>query len=101
MTDLAVHAPIELQMNILIINDSTGQRGKANLTLGWLTYKSQKQMALTLKKFEENELQNMAPNFRLMTKEEAFNYAMYEKTGSNESFAIPGGQYWDKYQEAE
>ena len=51
-------------------------------------------VAERIKEFESEELTGTLPGFRLMTKEEAWTTAMYEKTG--ERFAMAGGKDWDE-----
>ena len=91
------HAPIELSMNVFIIHEETEQAGKAEIGLGFMKFHSPQHLANRLATFEREELPNVAPGFRLMTKEETFNYAMHEKTGTKERWATPGGYEWDEF----
>ena len=62
--------------------------------LGVFDYPSKEKVKERIAKFEAEELVGALDGFRLMTKREAWEMVMYEKTG--ERFAMVGGQDWDE-----
>lgn len=88
--DLIFNGPAEFEMQIYVINDDLGQEGKATVGLGTFEYPSKEKVSERIAKFEAEE---MPKGFRLMTKSEAWELAMYEKTGT--TFAMAGGKEWD------
>lgn len=96
MSNLIFNGPVSVSIAVFIINDETGQQGKVGISLGDFKYPSKKDIANRIAEFESDELQNMASGSRLMTKRESFDMITIEKTG--QSFALPGGEGWDKYE---
>ena len=93
MSDLIFNGPVNVSMEIFIINDETGQSGKVGISLGNFEYPSKEDIAERISVFESEELQGMAAGFRLMTKRESFDMIAIEKTG--QKFAMPRGEDWD------
>ena len=91
MSDLVFNGPAEFEMQIFVINDEDEQQGRATVGLGTFEYPSKEKVADRIAKFEAEE---MPKGFRLMTKAEAWEMVMYEKTGT--SFAMAGSKGWDK-----
>lgn len=97
----SLHAPVEVEVKVLIINPETSEVGVGTLTMGHLRYPTQREMADAVAEFE-GTLEDSAPGYRLMTKDEAFNYAIQKEYGPQRdeegepvSFASPGGPDWD------
>ena len=93
MSDLIFNGPITFNMEVLVINDETGIKGKVGIGMGSLEYLTKDSIKERLNEFESNELNGSLDGFRLMTKRESFDFIMMEKTG--QTFALPRGEDWD------
>ena len=91
--DLIFNGPAEFEMQVFVVNDETGQSGRATIGLGVFEYPTKEQVKQRIAEFEANELESL-DGFRLMTKEESWQMVMFEKTGT--TFAIAGGKDWDE-----
>jgi len=94
MSDLIFNGPAEFDMQVMVVNDETGQSGRVTIGLGMFEYPSKKKVKKRIEKFEAEELIDALDGFRLMTKYEAWATVMHEKTG--ERFAMAGGKDWDE-----
>ena len=100
-----LHAPVDVSIEVFIINPETGDTGIGTLTMGHLKYPTQDDLAEAVAEFEAG-LEEQAPGYRLMTKDEAFNTVVtrefgpqVDEDGERISVASPGGKCWDSYKE--
>ena len=91
--DMVFNGPAEFDMQVFIINEDTGQSGKATIGLGAFEYPTPQKVKARLDKLNAEDFQGALEGFRLMTKIEAWEAVILEKTG--ERFAMIGGREWD------
>jgi hypothetical protein len=94
MEDLVFNGPADFKMEVFVVNDETEQSGKVTIGLGMFEYPSKEKVKERIQKFVYEEMEEIIPGFRLMTKTEAWEYIMLEKTGTQ--FAMAGGKDWDE-----
>ncbi|MFW1676408.1 hypothetical protein ACFVYJ_01320 [Pontibacter sp. JAM-7] len=94
MKDLVFNGPADFNMEVFVVNDETEQAGKVTIGLGIFEYPSKEKVKARIQKFVDEEMKEAIPGFRLMTKTEAWEHAMLEKTGTR--FAMAGGKDWDE-----
>lgn len=94
MEKVIFNGPAEFEMKVFITNDETDQHGRATITLGALEYPSKERIRDRIAKFEKEELNGALEGFRLMTKREAAEFIIFEKTC--ERMAIAGSPDWDE-----
>lgn len=91
--DLVMHGPAEFDMQVYMINDDTGQQCVVTIGLSVFEFPTPEKIQERLDKLNNGGFNEQLSGFRLMSKEEAFDYVMLEKTG--QTFALPGGAEWD------
>jgi hypothetical protein len=90
---IVLNGPAEFEAKVFVINDKTKQQGQVTLGLSVLEYPTPEAIRVALEKLENDEMKGALEGFRLMTKKEAWDFVMEEKTG--QTFALPGGEEWD------
>ena len=91
--ELTFNGPAEFYMEVFVTNDETGQQGRVTIGLGTFGYPTKERVAARIEKFKDTELVDALDGFRLMTKPEAWEVVMFEKTGT--TFAMAGTEEWD------
>jgi len=95
MSDKMVfNGPASFDMQVMVINDETGQVGEVTVGLGLFEYPTPLAIKERIEKMVAEEFEGALDGFRLMTKEEAWKQKMLEKTGTR--FAMMGGKDWDE-----
>lgn len=97
--EVILQAPIEVQLAISVINESTGQMGVATFSMPSGRYHDEASQRAQLAEFEKD---HMPEGFRLMTKREWFNSKFgrcldeVDESGTPQyiDFAMPGGNEW-------
>lgn len=82
-----VYGPYTVEIKVHIINDESGQRGEATITMGNGSMPTEKEVAARLEKFSNEQLPKLAPDFRLQTAPELWDTLCMEEVG--ETFAVP------------
>ena len=93
--EIRFHAPINLEMKIMVINHDTRQSGEITIAFPMMRYMTVQQQQDRLKTFAENEIEKHAPGFSIMTKNEAWRHKCIENFG--EFMALPGGTEWSVF----
>jgi len=89
--DFPMHYPASMDVQLLL-TDGKGRQAVATIEFAVGRFLSKEDIKARIAEFERDE---MPEGFRLMTKLEAWDYAMQQATGSSMRFAIPGGDDFD------
>lgn len=88
---MKLQAPIKIAIIVCITNDD-GMTGEVTVGLGNGVCPTAEDIKKAIKQAEEAASSN---GYRLMNKQEFVNQLISEKTGSEEHFAVPGGDEWE------
>ena len=93
--DLIMNGPAEFSMEVFVINEEKGQKGKVTIGLGVFQFPTPKKVKDRISEFEAEGLGSIGEGFRVMTKREAWDFVMQERTGQSDTrFALPNGPEW-------
>lgn len=89
--EFPIHYPASTDL-LLLLTDGKGLEAVATIEFAVGRFLSKEEIRARIEEFERDE---MPEGFRLMTKREAWDYAMKNVTGSNMRFAMPGADHFD------
>lgn len=94
--DLRLYGPWTLSAEVLLVNDETGQQANVTITFGLGEAPGIARMWERANDARDGVTEQVGAGWRLATKQELFDAAMRERTGSDIQFALPGGNEWDE-----
>lgn len=95
--NLIMNGAAEFNMEVFVINEEKGQKGKVTIGLGVFEFPTPEKVKERIAKFEAEELESIGDGFRVMSKREAWDFVMQERTGQSDMrFALPKGPEWDE-----
>ncbi|AUR82884.1 hypothetical protein NVP1029O_51 [Vibrio phage 1.029.O._10N.261.55.A7] len=93
---IKIEAPIKVEIKIIVVDDD-GNSGEVSCDLPAMRYPTKEKINEIIKEVSESELLEKN-GLRIASKRETFDYMIREKTGSDETFAMPRTEcesYWD------
>ena len=91
--DFKMQAPIKVEIKVMVTNGETS--GEVTYGLSAFQYPTKEDIDHAMKEVEDSSVLKDS-GMRLMTKREAFDYMIFEKTGCTDTFALPNGDEWDE-----
>lgn len=91
---MKMYGPYDLEIKVYITDGE--QFGKANVVLPRSEVPSHDTVNEWVDKAVEQVREQMGDEWRLCTKQEYYDQLMQEVTGTDQQFALPGGDDWDK-----
>jgi hypothetical protein len=90
---LELKGPFELKLKVHLTD---GEReATADYSLPASKFPTEEAIRVALTEAETKAKEQVGPEWRLMNKREFFDVLTHKLTGSNEQFALPGGDGWD------
>lgn len=91
--DMKMHGPFEIDLKVHITDGK--QVGVLTWQMPAAKIPSRQDVKDALTTVEEGLSESVGDGWRLCSKREYFDNLMFEKTGSTQRFALPGGDDWD------
>ncbi len=91
-----VHGPFQIKIDLLVTNDATGETGTATISLPVLRHTTPDLIQRRIDNFEQHEMAEALPGYRLLTKPETWQVALRE-FGIDPAATPPGGDSWDAW----
>ena len=93
MADLELKGPFEISVKVHLTDGA--QEATANYSMPVAKFPTEAEVRKALSEAEAKAKESVGPDWRLMNKREFFDVLMNNLTGTDEQFALPGGDDWD------